>query len=181
MAVLYLKKYINDLNWQHKSSVTLFGWFRKPTNSSAVWTKFRLTFCNHFEVSSSTSHSAGFLTPTPSPSLVPACSQPRVPVRRIVGLPEEEEALATERSSGNIRDAVSPVAEMFRPVGLLLHSQSVPSFDNYGNGSAPPPPEAPTINEEKEEEGDELSNLPPKPPPRKNLLPGPSGELKKRE
>ena len=113
--------------------------------------------------------------------LSPHDSQPRVPVRRIVGLPEEEEALATERSSGNIRDAVSPVAEMFRPVGLLLHSQSVPSFDNYGNGSAPPPPEAPTINEEKEEEGDELSNLPPKPPPRKNLLPGPSGELKKRE
>ncbi|XP_047736143.1 uncharacterized protein LOC125177788 [Hyalella azteca] len=51
--------------------------------------------------------------------------------RRIVGLPEEEDAIAT--SQGTVRTSVSPVAEMFRPVGLLLHSQSVPCFGNYEN------------------------------------------------
>lgn len=57
-----------------------------------------------------------------------------LPVRRIVGLPEEEDARAKGRH-GDVKAAVSPVAEMFRPVGLLLHSQSVPCFGNYENVS----------------------------------------------
>lgn len=55
-------------------------------------------------------------------------------VRRVVGLPEEEDAFA--KNQGSLKAAaVSPVAEMFRPVGLLLHSQSVPCFGNYENVS----------------------------------------------
>ncbi|KAK4287874.1 hypothetical protein Pmani_039064, partial [Petrolisthes manimaculis] len=37
------------------------------------------------------------------------------------------------RGGGRQCKAVSPVAEMFRPVGLLLHSQSVPCFGSYEN------------------------------------------------